>query len=169
MPQLTGQQIAALITAFTVAAAAAFGYLVFGSANSSVEAADLLAALRGWQAAYSAAGYQYGAAALNSAVITNSHKVDPAIVSGTDMLSRWGTKIIWTGAGTNLVAALTAVPNNNCVEIMTDASLAPVLVSIGITSGTARVPGPNIDPATAATDCGSSGTVALTATFNGHP
>ncbi|HEV2651670.1 MAG TPA: type 4 pilus major pilin [Rhizomicrobium sp.] len=167
MDPLVARNISILVGTLLLAAVIGFGFVIRNGTYSTNQAQDLVTIAQGLQKAYVNQNYQYGAAVIPSSTLINAGKVDPNTVTGTNIMSRWQTAIVITGAGTAFTLALTGIPSNNCVDLMLDQSLQQYATSIGITGGTARTE--PVSQANAAADCGTSGTVNLTATMIGHP
>jgi len=167
---LPARNIDTIIGAIAISAAVGLGVVLSGAADTSSEASDLTSIVQGLYGAYANLSYVYPSGTISSAVLINAGKVDKKLVNSTTGVinSRWNTPITLAGtAGGNPTAALTGIPSTACADLMTDTTLAPYVATIGVTGGTARTP--PVDPAVAATDCGTSGTVALTVTYNPRP
>ena len=173
MEQLTARNIVAFATALAILVVVGFGVVIRGGANSATQAQDLVSIAQGFQKAFSNQSYQYGTATLAHAILVNSGKVDPNIVSAGTINSRWQTAMVFTGATNSFTAALTGIPYNNCTDLLLDQSLAEYVSQINVTtSGTGGTPAtltPPATPADAAGACGSGGVTAFTITFLGHP
>ncbi len=167
MEQLTARNIIAAVTALAIIIVVGLGFVIRAGVNEQAQAQDLVTIAQGLQAAYANQSYAYGAVAISSSVLTNSGKVDPTIVSGTTINSRWQTAITLTGAGAGFTVALTGIPYSACTALLTDQSLGQYATSFTVDTGAANtVP---VTPTTAATACTASGTHSITIAFAGHP
>jgi hypothetical protein len=167
MEQLTARNIVAAVTALAIIIVVGLGFVIRGGVNAQAQANDLVTIAQGLQAEYANQSYVYPVI-LPSAVLINSGKVDPTIVNGTAIDSRWQTAITLAGvAAGGFTTALTAIPYNACTELLTDQSLSQYATSFIVDSGTAA-PVP-ITPSVAATACTATGTHSITIAFAGHP
>jgi hypothetical protein len=166
MQNLTATQIASFITGLLVLGALTLFLLLRNSTNSTLELNDLEQIGDGMLVAFQNVNYNFGNAAIPGSVLINGGKIPSTIVSGTNIQSRWNTPITLTGTGTAFTAALTNVPQANCVDIETDAGLAQYLSAVVVTGGASRVP--PVPVTTASTDC-AAGNNTMTLTYTGHP
>jgi hypothetical protein len=167
MDPIIARNISIFVTTILIASIVGLGFVLRNGTNSSTQAQDLVTIAQGLQKAYQNQSYQYGTGPIASNVLINAGKVDPNTVANGNIQTRWQTAINLAGTGTGFTAALTGIPSNNCVDLMLDQTLEQYVSSIGIAGGTARAE--PVPQATAASDCGTSGTVAMTVTFIGHP
>jgi hypothetical protein len=167
MEHLNARNIATFVGAIALLAVLAAGYTARQAQLAFNQAQDLVSIAQGLQDAYSNQSYQYGAGTIPPAILINSLAVDSSIVSGGALNTRWQNVITLTANGASFSAALPAIPYNICVKLMLNTSLAQYISGIGVASGTIRSPG--VSPATAAADCGNTGTVDMTVNYIGHP
>jgi hypothetical protein len=167
MEQLIARNIVAVVTALAIIIVVGLGFVIRSAANSASQAQDLVTIVQGVQKAFSNQNYQYGNGTIPSSILINGNKIDPNIVSGTTIQTRWQATITLTGTGSAFSATVPSVPYGNCPDILQDQSLGQYITSIGVSGGTMRTP--PVAPATAVADCGSSGTVDVVVNFQGHP
>jgi hypothetical protein len=166
MINLTGTQIAGIITALLTLFVGGLFLVLRTGTNSYTEINDLEQMGNGMIIAFQNLNYIYPVGPIAPAVLINGGKVPAGMVSGGNLVTRWGTPILPVGIGQGYTVPLTATPQSTCIDILSDAGLAPYLSSIIVSGATARVP--PVPATTAAIDCaGTTNTVTLT--YTGHP
>jgi len=166
MRELYGQQISLIFGAILIAFALGIGAIYKATANTNSQVGDMIVIGQTIQQDYSNQNWQYGTGPIPSAVLTATGKVPPALISGSNILTRWGTPIALAALGTQFSATLTGASVGQCADIMNDGSLGALLASAQAGSGAQRTP--PVQYPTAEADC-ASGAGQLTLTYNGHP
>lgn len=138
---------------------------LYSNASSSQSSnqlnSDLTAIRASVKSIYSTQG-GYGTASLNS-VLINAKKVPTTMsVSGTTISHALNGTLTVTGATSSFTMAVTAIPTDVCVALL---SAASGFSSIQVGSNAARTTFP-ITPANASTDCAAAATQTITFTAN---
>lgn len=164
-----GLTLIELIAGLAIVASVLVGALsLFNTTSISQKATQISTEVHGLRSAmgklYSGTG-TFGAASMNSMLITAGKVPSTLRVSGATITHGFGGNVTVTGATTFYHIALTAVPQDACVEILTGSgtwdaiSHTTIPNAAGITATTlpanylANSANPSVDPAAAALAC----------------
>lgn len=152
--------MALAIISTVVAGALTMSSIATNSNTSTTMVKDIMAMRTVTRNVFSGQG-NYGAGSLNPTLIAAKKVPSDLQVSGAVINTPLGGTLTVTGAGSNFTIALTNVPNDVCIELVT--ALSDGWSSVRIGTGTALTAFP-VTP-TIATDpanCGSSGVKTIT-------
>jgi prepilin-type N-terminal cleavage/methylation domain-containing protein len=161
-----GMTLIEIIVVLAIGALIIGGALSLYSNASSAQASnqmnsDLTAIRASVKSMYATQG-GYGAASLNSVLITANKVPTTMAVSGSTISHALNGTLTITGATSNFTMAATNIPTAVCVALL---SAASGYTSIQVGSNAARTTFP-ITPANAATDCAAAATQTITFTAN---
>lgn len=151
--------IALAIGAGVIVGAVSLSNSASSSANSNQLTTDLTALRTSTKGVYSGQG-GYGVGSINS-VLINGNKVPSTMsVSGTTINHQLNGTVAITGATTNFTIAMTNIPTDVCVSVVTAATGFSQL-QIGANAAITTFP---VSPTIASTQCSAAATSTLTFT-----